>query len=100
MTAEQTALVVGALVGLMGALQAWLTYRTVQHGNQLNGLMAPRIARGAAAVVVADHAAQAAQPAIDSAAAKAAHIAALQAELDALKVSGYADHPVGSERNA
>ena len=87
MTAQETSVLVGALVGLMGALQAWLAYRSVQHGNQLNGLMAPRIAQGAAAVVVAEHAQQAAQPAIDTATAREAHIAALKAELAALDPS-------------
>ena len=87
MNAQETQLLVGALVGLFGALQAWLTYRSVDHGKQLDGLMAPRIASGAAAVVVAEKAAASTQPAADTAAAKAAHIAALQAELDALKTS-------------
>jgi membrane associated rhomboid family serine protease len=84
MTAQETSVLVGALIGLMGALQAWLAYRSVAHDKALNGLMAPRIAQGAAAVVVAKQAQQAAQPAADTAAAREAHIAALQAELAAL----------------
>ena len=84
MTPQETQVLIGALVGLFGALQAWLSYRSVDHGHQLNGLMAPRVARIAAAVVVADKAATDAQPAVDVAAARAAHIAALQAELAAL----------------
>ena len=87
MTVQETAALVGALVGLFGAIQAWLVGRSINHGNQLNGLMAPRIAAGAAAVVVADQAAQAALPAAASADAKAAHIAALQAELGSLQAA-------------
>ena len=53
MTAQETALLVGALVGLFGGIQAWLVGKSVQHSNQLNGLMAPAIAKGAAEVVIA-----------------------------------------------
>jgi hypothetical protein len=81
MTAQETSLLIGAIVGLMGALQAWLTVRSVAHGKQLNGLMAPRIAKGAAEMVLADRAEQQAHPTLDTAAAKAAHVAALRAEL-------------------
>jgi len=81
MTAQETSVLIGAIVGLFGALQAWLSYKAINHDQKLDGLMAPRIAAGAAAVVVADQAAQAAQPAVDSAAARVAHVAALQAEL-------------------
>jgi hypothetical protein len=84
MTASETQVLIGALVGLFGALQAWLSYKAVNHDQKLDGLMAPRIAAGAAAVVAADKATQAAQPAVDTVAARAAHIAALQAELAAL----------------
>src|ERR1039458_3711267 len=67
MTVQETAALVGALVGLFGAIQAWLVGRSINHGNQLNGLMAPRIAAGAAAVVVADQQGQAGPPAAASA---------------------------------
>jgi hypothetical protein len=84
MTAQETQVLIGALVGLFGALQAWLSYKAVNHDQKLDGLMAPRIAAGAAAVVQADKVAVAAQPAADTATARAAHVAALQAELAAL----------------
>lgn len=84
MTPNETGMLVGAIVGLFGALQAWLSYKAVNHDRKLDGLMAPRIAAGAAAVVVADKAAQAAMPAAASADARAAHITALRAELAAL----------------
>ena len=84
MTTQETQVLIGALVGLFGALQAWLSYKAVNHDQKLDGLMAPRIAAGAAAVVQADKVAVAAQPAVDTATARAAHVAALQAELAAL----------------
>ena len=53
MNAPETQALIGALVGLFTALQVWLTYHSVEHAHQLNGLMAPAIATGAAAVVIA-----------------------------------------------
>src|ERR1035437_11194775 len=85
MTASETQVLIGALVGLFGALQAWLSYKAVNHDQKLDGLMGPRIAAGAAAVVVADQQAQAALPAAASADARSAHIVALEAELVSLK---------------
>jgi len=87
MTTQETTALVAALVGLFGALQAWLTYKAVNHDQKLDGLMAPRIAAGAAAVQAATTAAAAAQPALDSAAARAAHAAALRTELAALETT-------------
>lgn len=84
MTTQETSILVGALVGLFGAVQAWLVGKSLHHGNQLNGLMAPAIASGAAAVVVAHHLAEQALPAAMTAEAKTAYITALQAELKTL----------------
>ena len=56
MTAQETSLVVGALVGLMGAIQLWLIGRSVKHDNRINGLMANRITTGAEKVVADYHA--------------------------------------------
>jgi hypothetical protein len=68
MTPTEVGLLVGALLGLLGALQAWLVSRTLTHGNQLNGLMTPRIAKGAATVVAADHVARGDPPTLDTSA--------------------------------
>jgi hypothetical protein len=88
MTAQETAVLVGALVGLFGAIQAWLVGKSVQHSNQLNGLMAPAIAQGAAAVVIA--AQQAAVP-IDQTTPKdpAARVIELRKELARLNSVRY-----------
>jgi hypothetical protein len=56
MTPLEISMVVGVLVGVFAALQGWIVSKTVSHSQQLNGLMAPRIAEGAAAVAVVDHA--------------------------------------------
>jgi hypothetical protein len=85
MTAEQTALLVGALVGLFGAIQAWLVSRTLQHGNSLNGDMDRRIQQGAKAAVANDHALRGEQPSPATNAATAARIAALRSELETLE---------------
>jgi len=81
---------------LIGALRAWrralepkvekLQTAAAQHEVKLNGLMTGKIAAGAAAVVAVHEAGllrTGASP-TDVAAAKAAHVAALQAELAAL----------------
>ena len=83
MTAQETAAIVGALVGLFGAIQAWLINRAVVHGNQINGVMTGRITAGANTAIAADHAARLQAPTPDP--TKAAKIAALQAELAALQ---------------
>lgn len=84
MTAQETAAIVGALVGLFGAIQAWLINRAVVHGNQLDGVMSGRITAGANTAIAADHAARG-QAATPTDPAKAAKIAALEAELTALR---------------
>lgn len=94
MNAQETGLFVGALVGLLGALQAWLVSRTVTHDKQLNGMMTPRIAAGASNVVAADHAARGDTATVDTVASRAEHIAALQAELAFLTVTGTVRSPV------
>ena len=85
MTSQEIAALVGALVGLMTALQVWLVNRTVVHGNQLNGVLTGRITAGANSAIAADHTArgQAVTPVTDPVAA--AGIAALQAELAQLQ---------------
>jgi len=62
MTAQETAILIGALVGLFTAFQAWLAAQTValkdaskEHSAQLNGLMAPRIQAGAETAIALDH---------------------------------------------
>ena len=85
MTPQETGLLVGALIGVLGAIQAWLVSRTVTHGKQLNGLMTPRIAHGAAKVVAADHVARGDTPTVNTAATRSAHIAALKSELATLE---------------
>ena len=82
MTSQEIAELVGALVGLMTALQVWLVNRAVVHGNQLNGVLTGRITAGANAAIAAD---QAAHPLPAADPAKAARIAALQAELAQLQ---------------
>lgn len=82
MTSQEIAALVGALVGLITALQVWLVNRTVVHGNQLNGVLTGRITAGANAAIAADQAARV-QPVPDP--TKAARIAALQAELASLQ---------------
>ena len=85
MTQTEIAGVVGAVIGLIGALQAWLVNRAVVHGNQLNGVLTGRITAGANSAIAADHTArgQVATPATDPVAT--ARIAALQAELAQLQ---------------
>jgi len=82
MTSQEIAALVGALVGLITALQVWLVNRTVVNGNQLNGVLTGRITAGANAAIAADQAARV-QPVPDP--TKAARIAALQAELASLQ---------------
>jgi len=55
LTAQETALLVGAIVGLMAAVQAWLATQAVAHGKKLDDLST-----------------------------RAAHIADLQSQLDKL----------------
>ena len=85
MTSQEIAALVGALVGLMTALQVWLVNRAVVHGNQLNGVLTGRITAGANSAIAADHTArgQLATPATDPVAS--ARIAALQAEIASLQ---------------
>lgn len=87
MTANETQMLVGAVVAVLTALQVWLVNRAVVHGQALDGVMTGRIAVGAAAVVKADQAAQAAiaAPAVDP--VKSARIAALRMELAGLDSS-------------
>ena len=84
MTSTETGLLVGALVGLLGALQAWLVSRTLTHGSQLNGLMTPRIAKTAAAVVAADHLARGDKSTLDTSATRNVDVTALAEALAAL----------------
>jgi hypothetical protein len=79
MTPQETGLLIGAIIGLIGALQAWLVSRTVQHEKQINGVMSGRITTGANAAIAADHVVN---PPPDL---KAARIAALKVELAALE---------------
>jgi hypothetical protein len=58
MTPEQTTQLVVAAIALMGAVQGWLAYRSVDHGHQLNGLLEPRIASAATKAVEDYHATQ------------------------------------------
>lgn len=84
MTPTEVGLLVGAVVGLFGALQAWLVSKTVSHESQLNGLMTDRIAVGANTAIVADHAvrAEAATALMDP--ATMARISLLKAEMSKL----------------
>lgn len=73
MTAQETAILIGALVGLFTAFQAWLAAQTVtlkdaskEHSAQLNGLMAPRIQVGAETAIALDHQARSEPPTLDS----------------------------------
>ena len=50
-------MLVGALVALMGAAQAWLAVRSVQHSSQMNGAMETRITAGAEKAIASYHAA-------------------------------------------
>lgn len=88
MTAQETSLLVGAVVGLFGAIQAWLINRAVVHGNQLNGVMTGRIQTGAQTAIAADHVARGVLPTVVPMPVdptKAARIAALQTELAQLQ---------------
>jgi hypothetical protein len=87
MTSQETSLLIGAIIGLMGAVQAWLVSRSVTHGKQLNGLMTPRITEGAEKAIAQDHVdrSEAASPVSD--ALIQARRAALTAELAALDAS-------------
>lgn len=58
MTAQETALLIGALVGLFGAIQAYLVANSVDHSRKLDGLMAPRIQAGAETAIALDHGAR------------------------------------------
>ena len=84
MTSTETGLLVGALVGLLGALQAWLVSRTLTHDSQLNGLMTPRIAKTAAAVVAADRLARGDESTLDTSATRNVDVTALAEALAAL----------------
>lgn len=92
MTADQTAALVGAIIGVLVALQAWLVSRTVQHGNLLNGDMDRRIAAGAKAAVANDHAVRGEAPSPATNAATAARIAALREELATLEGTAAAEN--------
>lgn len=87
MTAQETSLLIGALIALMGALQGWLVVKARDHDNKLDGLLDPRIASTASQAIVLDHAARAEVPtpvtvvAVPADPVKASRIAALHAEL-------------------
>jgi hypothetical protein len=85
MTPIETTAVVTAGLSLMAALQAWLTANSLSHGKQLNGLMAPRIAAGAAAVAVVDHAIRGEPATLVPSPAVLARIASLKGELSKLE---------------
>lgn len=59
MTDTEIALLVGAVIGLIGALQGWLVSKTIKHGQALNGDMDQRIKTGATSAIVAYHEARA-----------------------------------------
>jgi len=84
MTDQETYLLIGALVGLLGAIQAWIVSKTVQHGRALNGEMDDRIHLLAKAAVANDHAVRGETPSPATNAATQARIAALRAELETL----------------
>lgn len=84
MTDIEIATLVGAFVGLIGALQAWLVGRTIQHGQALNGDMDSRIKSGATSAIAAYHDTRALPPPAMSEADKLARVKALRDELAGL----------------
>lgn len=94
MTAQETAVLIGAIVGLFTALQAWLTSQAVTHGttikehaDKLDGLMDTRITVAAESAIAADHAARAEPPLAPPDPVKAARLATLRAELASLEAT-------------
>jgi hypothetical protein len=85
MNPTETNLLIGALVGLIVAVQGWIVSKTVTHSKQLDGELDTRIVQGAKAVVANDHALRAEQPSPAANSATQARIAALQAELETLQ---------------
>ncbi len=85
MTPQETSLLVGAIIGLIGAVQAWLVARTVQHGKQLNGELDTRMAKTAKSIVANDHTLRSEPPSPAANPATMARIGELEAELATLR---------------
>lgn len=85
MTPAEVAILVGALAGLIGALQGWLISRSNQHEALLNGAGSPRITEIANdAIAASRHVTLEPAPAPALTPAQAARRAALVAELQTL----------------
>lgn len=88
MSTTEVSVLVGALVGLMGALQAWLVNKALVHSDQLNGVMSGRIRAGANDAIAADKAASFPSGVVPVVISKAEKIAELQGQIDALRNGG------------
>ena len=76
-----TPAIVGVVIGLLTALQAWLVNKARVHTNQLDGVLTGRIQTGAQVAIAADHVARGNAPTVTVDPVAVARIAALQAEL-------------------
>lgn len=81
MTDQEVYLLVGALVGLLGAVQAWLVAKTHEHSQALNGALDERMHTAAKQAIANDHVVRQEPPSPATNAATAARIAALREEL-------------------